>query len=170
MNLLWNAIPALEKVRKGKFLFSLGRGMQQDYLQNTPLSFNSTNGNSHFHLSAIEHLVHEFYFCDLNHCLSKLSSWSSSSWHEHHSLYYAPAPLTLYLEDMREKNKHKVEPALIHLVQIKNFLLSDTTWDIFTFLWCFFAPHLLISPSLSLDLDGLPPSWRRLKVAALEIN
>lgn len=32
----------------------------------------------------------------------------------------------------------------------------------------FYYPHLFISASLSLHLDGLPPSWRWLKVAALE--
>jgi len=42
--LLLNVIPALEKLRKAKFLFSLGRGIWQDNLQNTLLSFNATSG------------------------------------------------------------------------------------------------------------------------------
>lgn len=106
--------------------------------------------NGYSQLSATEYPVRKFHFCDLKLCLSKLRSWPPSSRHKHPSLYYAPDPLTCYLEDV--KGAGRVEPALIHLVQIKNFPLSDTLWGTFTFLR-FFQPFICSS------LPHYPLTW-----------
>lgn len=166
--LLLNAIPALQKARKGKFLLQEGAsGRTSCKIHSFALVLQV--GNGHFQLSVIEYPVHKFHFCNLKLCLSKLRS--SSSQHEYRSLYYAPAPLTTHLEDIKKKKKRKEEKkwacSLIHTVQIKTFPLSDILWGAFTFPF-FFPPNLFISAPLSVDLDGLPPSWRWLKVAALE--
>lgn len=105
---LLNAVPALEKVRKGNFSLVQEEASSRTICKIHSLALILRVGNGHFQLSGAEYPICQFHFCDFRFCLSNLRSWLSSSWHEHHSLYYIPAPLTCYLEkDRRMERKRK---------------------------------------------------------------
>lgn len=81
------------------------------------------------------------------------------------SLHYTLAPLPHYLEDMEEEGGEKKKVSLIHIVEIKNFHLSDALEGIFTFLL------FLLPSSIHLCLTILSSWWTSSileEVAALE--